>query len=115
MVMGSACWSMPASAQSTPETPPTERAAVPASTDTIRLTDEQRNDILDNNTPDKAAAARGELTSAERADRGIHGEVGVMIGSYGTRGAYGVAEVPLGDNAGAVVSVESSRYGFKRR
>ena len=39
---------------------------------------------------DSAAAARGELTQSQRMDRGIHGEVGMMIGSYGTRGIYRV-------------------------
>jgi hypothetical protein len=37
-----------------------------------------------------------------------------MIGTHGTRGAYGTAAIPLGDNAGAVVSFESSRYGVRR-
>ncbi len=38
-----------------------------------------------------------------------------MIGSNGTRGIYGAAEIPLGDNAAAAVAFESSRYGFGRR
>ncbi|WP_332704783.1 hypothetical protein [Sphingomonas sp. PB4P5] len=76
--------------------------------DIVRLSDEERNDILDSNTPERAATARGER-------RAIHGEVGAMIGSHGARGAYGVAEVPLGDNAGVVVSFESSRIGRSRR
>jgi hypothetical protein len=37
-----------------------------------------------------------------------------MIGSHGTRGIYGTAEIPLGDNAGAVVSFENSRFGYRR-
>jgi hypothetical protein len=41
--------------------------------------------------------------------------VGVMIGSHGTRGVYGAADIPLGDNAGASVSFESSRFGYRRR
>ena len=79
----------------------------------VRLTDAQRSAILDNNTVESAAAARGELTGSG-AGRGIHGEVSAMIGSHGTRGIAGVAEIPLGDNAGAVVSFESSRYGYRR-
>jgi hypothetical protein len=70
--------------------------------------------ILDNNTEERAAAARGELPGARGIGRGIHGEVGVMIGSNGTRGAYGTADIPLGDNAGATVSFETSRYGYRR-
>lgn len=80
----------------------------------MRLTDEQRDAILDANTEARAAAARGELTGSESPGRGIHGEMGVMIGSNGTRGVYGTAEIPLGDNAGAIVSFESSRFGYRR-
>jgi len=82
--------------------------------DTISLTDEQRMKILDGNTVESAAAARGELPGSAVAGRGIHGEVGVMIGSHGTRGVYGTADIPLGDNAGATVSFESSRFGYRR-
>jgi hypothetical protein len=102
------CWSSASAAQSA-----SSPAAPPAAADTVRLTDEQRLAILDTNTPESAAAARGELTGAD-ARRGIHGEVGVMIGTNGTRGAYGTAEIPLGDKGSAVVSVESSRFGYRR-
>lgn len=105
---GGAGLAMPSIAQTAPA------AGSPTSADTIRLTDEQRDKILDGNTEDSAAAARGELTSAERADRRIHGEVGMMIGTNGARGIYGTAAIPLGDNAGAVVSIESSRFGYRR-
>lgn len=108
---GAACWSPASVAQSTPA-PTTTQAAPPG--DTIRLTDEQRREILDGITEDSAAAARGELTGSGNAGRGIHGEVGVMIGSHGTRGVYGAAEIPLGDNAAAAVSFESSRFGYRR-
>jgi hypothetical protein len=101
------CWSTAASAQSAPG------AATP--TDTVRLTDEQRMAILDGNTPESAAAARGELSGSDRARRGIHGEVGVMIGTNGARGIYGAAEIPLGENGAAVVSFENSQYGYRRR
>jgi len=100
----------PAATQSTPAS--TE--ATPASTGDIRrLTDEERWAILNSNTEEKAAAARGELPGSSLAP-GIHGEVGVMIGSHGTRSVYGTAAIPLGDNAGAVVSFESSRFGYPR-
>ena len=111
LVAGASCWAMAASAQSTAPTSQADRTAAP---DTIRLSDEQRRAILDTNTMESAAAARGELTDSERADRRIHGEVGVMIGTNGTRGVYGVAEIPLGNNASAVVSYENSRYGYRR-
>jgi len=109
---GVACWSTAALAQATSAQPTTQPA--PATTDdTLRLTDEQRLAIIDNNTPERAAAARGELTGSG-AGRGIHGEVSAMIGTHGTRGIAGVAEIPLGNNADAVVSFESSRYGYHR-
>jgi hypothetical protein len=92
----------------------TTQPAPSTTTDTIRLTDAQRDTILNNNTEEKAAAARGELTGSARAGLGIHGEFGVMIGSYGTRSVYGAAEIPLGDSAAATVSFESSRFGYRR-
>lgn len=87
-------------------------------TGVVRLSDAQRDRILDDSTVDSAAAARGELTGPERDARGIHGihgEVGMMIGTNGTRGAFGAADIPLGDNAAASIAVESSRFGYPRR
>jgi len=112
-LLAGASWSNAAAAQSTPA--PAAPEATPSSTDTIRLTDEQRADIIENNTEERAAAARGELPSAKGIGRGIHGEVGVMVGSNGSHGIYGAAEVPLGDNAAAAVSFESSTYNYGRR
>lgn len=111
-VAAAAGWSVPSLAQTAPAA--ASDAAAPATGDTIRLSDEQRNAILDRNTVESAAAARGELTQSERMSRGIHGEVGMMIGTNGARGIYGTAAIPLGDNAGAVVSFESSRFGYPR-
>jgi len=93
--------------------PSTAQSATDA-TGVIRLSDEQRDRILDTNTEDSAAAARGELTGAERAERRIHGEVGVMVGTNGMRAAYGIADIPLGDKGNATVAVSSSRYGYRR-
>jgi hypothetical protein len=113
LVAGASCWSTASFAQSAPEPAPTAQSR-PSTDDAVRLTDEQRMEILDNNTEEKAAAARGELAGSGNVGRGIHGEVGVMIGSNGTRGAYGTADIPLGDNAGATVSFETSRFGYRR-
>lgn len=107
------CWPIASVAQTDPA-PATTQPAPSTTGDEIRLTDEQRNTLLANNTADRAALARGELTEAESIDRGIHGEVGVMIGTNGLRAAYGTADIPLGDHAGATVSVESSRFGYRR-
>jgi len=112
-VAGASCWPAASFAQSTPA-PVAAQSAPSAPDDTIRLTDEERWKILEGNTVESAAAARGELADSERPARGIHGEVGVMIGSHGTRGAYGTADIPLGENGSATVSVESSTFRYRR-
>jgi len=94
------------SARTAPATPPD---------DTIRLSNAERDAILDSNTVESAAIARGERDESGKPGLGIHGEVGAMVGSNGFRSAYGVAAIPLGDNAGAVVSFESTQYGGYRR
>jgi len=109
------CWSGAAFAQSAPVPETGEVRPASSGGDTRRLSDAERDAILNNNTVEKAAAARGELPDADGPTRGIHGEVGVMIGTNGTRGAYGTAAIPLGENGQAVVSVESSTYGYRRR
>ncbi|MDO7844398.1 hypothetical protein [Sphingomonas immobilis] len=83
--------------------------------DTVRLTDSQRDAILNSNTVESAAIARGEQDPSENSGRGIHGEISAMIGSNGTRGVAGTAAIPLGNNGGAVVSFESSRFGYPTR
>jgi hypothetical protein len=110
LIATAACFPAAASAQTA--SAPT---AQPAADDTVRLTDEQRLAIIEGNTPERAAAARGELTGAERARRGIHGEVGVMVGSNGSHGIYGAAEIPLGKDGAAIVSFENTQYGYRRR
>jgi hypothetical protein len=83
--------------------------------DTVHLTDAQRDAILNGNTVESAAIARGERDPSEEPGRGIHGEVSAMIGSNGTRGISGTAAIPIGENGGAVVSFESSRFGYPAR
>ncbi len=101
-----------AGAQSASAPPATEPSTL--SGDTIRLTDEERKAIADTTTVESAAAARGEMTGSARSALEVHGEVGAVIGSNGTRAVYGTAAIPLGDHAGAVVSVESSRSVYRR-
>lgn len=110
---GFACWPTAAVAQTIPAPP--AAAPVPATDDTRRLTDEQRREVLDGITPESAAAARGEIAGSGGIGRGIHGEIGAVIGTHGTRGIYGTAAIPLGDHAGAVVSFETSRFGGYHR
>jgi hypothetical protein len=48
-----------------------------------------------------------------RIDRRPHGEVGMFIGSGGTRGVFGTVGVPLGENGFASFSFDTGRYqGF---
>src|SRR4051812_22925072 len=93
LVAGVCCWPATGFAQTSEAPLPTARQPE-ASGDTIRLSDQERNAILDSNTVESAAAARGELDESGAPSRGIHGEIGAMIGSNGTRGAYGVAAIP---------------------
>lgn len=86
----------------------------PAPSDTIRLSDEQRDLILNRTTPESAAIARGEMSGSQREAAQIHGEVGVMVGTNGTRGIFGRADIPLGDRGGATILFESSRFGYRR-
>ena len=53
-----------------------------------------------------------EWLGSDSPARGIHGEMGVMVGTNGARALYGTALIPLGDNAGARISFETSRFGY---
>ncbi|MEG3174810.1 hypothetical protein U1872_01100 [Sphingomonas sp. RB3P16] len=114
--MAAAVGSTASSAQSAQPAPTTQAPATPdAEPGVRRISDAERAAILESATPESAALARGEDPGAERLGRGIHGEVGAMIGTGGARAIYGTAAIPLGDNAGAIVSFESSRFGYPRR
>jgi hypothetical protein len=97
------------------QAPSTQTTPAPQPGDTIRLSDAERDAILNSNTVESAAIARGEREETDKSSLGIHGEVGAAIGSNGLRSAYGVAAIPLGDNAGAVVSFESTQFGGYRQ
>ncbi len=89
------------------------QTAAPDNVGTLTLSDSQKADLLAHNTEADVDAARAGLGSGNPG-RQIHGELGAMIGTNGARGIYGTAAIPLGDNAGAIVSFESSRYGRHR-
>lgn len=108
VMAGFYCWPSASLAQSTAAQP--APSAIPG---TLSLTDEQKMAVLNSNTEDGVDAARAGLGGSSNAGRGIHGEIGAVIGSHGTRGAYGTAAIPLGDNAGAALSFESSRFGYR--
>lgn len=79
-----------------------------AQAETIRLSPEQAEAAIE------SGATRGQkplaaLPDLPGADRGIHGEVGVAIGTGGYRSVYGVAALPLGDTGALVLG-----YGQER-
>jgi hypothetical protein len=96
-----------------PATALVAQSAPSGDANTLSLSDAQKQELLAHNTESGVDAARAGLGSGAPG-RQIHGEIGAMVGSHGTRGIYGTAAVPLGDNAGAVVSFENSRYGWRR-
>jgi hypothetical protein len=54
-------------------------------------------------------AAPGATSSAEPAERRIHGMVAVGVGTGGYRQAYGQADIPLGDTGQLSIAVDESR------
>jgi hypothetical protein len=80
-----------------------------SATDTVRLSDEDRLAALDT-----AATRTANELPINGLDRKVHGEVGMEIGSNGTRALYGSALVPLGDNASAQVSFLTGQGGNAR-
>lgn len=85
-----------------------------AATGTLSLSDDQKAALLARDTEDSVATARSGLGTGGRPMRQIHGEIGAFVGTNGARGAYGAAAIPLGDDAQAAVSFETSRYGRPR-
>lgn len=63
-------------------------------------------------TEEKADMALAQ--AAAGGDRQIHGSFGAMIGTGGTRGVFGTAQIPLGENADASISFEDTRFGRAR-
>jgi len=41
----------------------------------------------------------------------IHGEVGMFVGTGGSRGVYGRAVAPVGENGQVAIAFENSRFG----
>lgn len=86
--------------------------AVPAdqlTPDTIRLSPAQREAALEYG----ATRSANELP-INGLDRKIHGEVGMEIGSNGSRAMFGTATVPLGDTGSATVSFLNANGGRYR-
>lgn len=41
----------------------------------------------------------------------VHGEVGMFVGTGGSRGIYGTAVAPVGQNGQVAIAFENSRFG----
>jgi hypothetical protein len=75
-----------------------------------RLSPEQKEQILaDNERRAREAEFDAALGNVGQRPSGIHGEIGGVIGTGGTRGVYGTAIVPLGDEGAAAFSFEDFR------
>ena len=89
------------------------QAAELAPPQTYSLTPQQRADLLNASSRDPSKSPITE-DLGDGSSRQIHGEVGVMIGTGGERGMFGTAAIPLGSDAGAVISFESNRFRDRR-
>ncbi|KAB7644053.1 hypothetical protein [Polymorphobacter fuscus] len=78
------------------------------------LTPEQKAAVLE--TASRRPDADDPALLPGLPDRRPHGEVGMMVGTGGARGIYGVVGVPLSDNASATFAFSNSRlpgyYGY---
>lgn len=61
-------------------------------------------------SPERDAILGSSLYGDQKHDSGIHGEVGMFIGTGGARGVYGSTAVPLGENGMAQFSFETSQF-----
>jgi hypothetical protein len=90
--------------------------AAPASAQVYGLSPAEKSAAIEaaSRRPD---ADNPALLPALTQDRRPHGEVGVMIGSGGARGIYGVVGVPVGDNGSATFAFSDTRlpafYGYQ--
>lgn len=75
----------------------------------ISLSPEQKQEALESGSPQVRTSTLP--LSDGGPSRQIHGEIGAMVGTGGARGIYGTTAIPLGENAGAILSFEKSRYG----
>lgn len=75
----------------------------------VRLSDEAR----------EAAIEAGALRAVDELpinglDRRVHGEIGMEIGSGGSRALFGTAMIPLGESGSAQMSFMTGRNGWRR-
>ena len=76
--------------------------------DERRLSAAEVEQILD------AAAQKREASAAKAPARPIEGEIGVSVGSGGTREIFGTAIVPVGEQGVAIISIDSAESNRNR-
>lgn len=88
-------------------------ASIPAYAEpvTLSLTEAEKEALIAGKAADDLAMP---ADSPRLIDRRPHGEVGVMIGTGGARGIYGVTSVPIGDNGWASFGFENSQNIWPR-
>jgi hypothetical protein len=88
-------------------------APIPAQEQVYRLSDADKQTAID------AAAQRPESNTRlpivdgrapGTSDKRLHGEVGMMMGTGGSRAIWGSTAIPLGDNGMAQFSFSTGRY-----
>lgn len=78
---------------------------------TVALSPQQRDAVLE-----AAASRNADGVDGDGAHRAIHGEMGIEIGSRGTRALYGTTVIPLGQTGTAAFSFSTaSQNGWYRR
>src|SRR4051812_49048519 len=94
-----------------------QTAAAPDPVQVRRLSPEEKERILANSNEQAAdAALNSALGGGSRTESsGIHGEIGAVVGTGGTRGVFGTALIPLGDRGAAILSFEDFRTDTVRR
>lgn len=83
-------------------------ATTAASAETIRLSPAEAEAAIEAGAARQSRAAQA-LPDNPPLDRGVHGEVGVAIGTQGYRSMYGVIGVPLGDSGGVLLGYNNER------
>jgi hypothetical protein len=79
------------------------------SSEPIRLSPEEREAAIE-----AGAARHAAELPINGLPTGIHGEVGMMMGTGGARSMYGSAAVPLGDHGSAAFSFMTGRNLYGR-
>jgi hypothetical protein len=89
-------------------------AAYPAQAEPLvfSLSPEAREAAIDaaSRQPERNPLILGQAPERAAQDRRIHGEIGLTIGTGGTRSVFGATMVPLGEDAAAAFSFSTGRF-----